>query len=225
MDFERHYDVIVAGGGVAGVAAALEAARSGMSTALVEKTVLWGGLATSGLVLIYLPLCDGHGRQVTFGIAEELLRLSLKYGPGPVPPGWPGGEAGEKKKRFMAVFSPASFVLALDEVLEEAGVDLWLDTLVTRPIVDNRALTGIEVENKSGQGRLSAPVLIDATGDADLAFRAGAPCADGDNWLSIWAAQLSLEKARQAVAQADPDLLLDVLKLGADAWGQGHPPD
>ena len=79
--FEKRYDVIVAGAGVAGVAAALECARAGLKTALLEKTVLPGGLATTGLVNVYLPLCDGAGRQVIFGIAEELHRLSLKYGP------------------------------------------------------------------------------------------------------------------------------------------------
>ena len=85
---ETSYDVIVVGAGVAGVAAALEAARAGLSTALIEKTIFTGGLATTGLVNIYLPLCDGRGTQVSFGIAEELLQLSLKYGPGDIPATW-----------------------------------------------------------------------------------------------------------------------------------------
>src|SRR5512138_2587137 len=101
MDFTRNYDIVVAGGGVAGVAAALEAARSGFKTALVEKTVFFGGLATTGLIYVYLPLCDGRGRQVIYGIAEELLQLSLKYGPGTVPAGWPGGAAGQPTSRYL----------------------------------------------------------------------------------------------------------------------------
>ena len=84
----RSYDVLVVGGGVAGVAAAIEAARGGLKTALVEKTILWGGLATSGTVPMYMPLCDGQGRQVTFGLAEELLYRAIQYGPGKVPPAW-----------------------------------------------------------------------------------------------------------------------------------------
>jgi len=123
------YDVVVAGAGVAGVAAALETARAGLRTALVEKTVLVGGLATAGLINHYLPLCDGQGHQVTFGIAEELLHLSLKYGPGDVPATWREG----KGERYRARFSPASFVLALDEALLDAGVKLWLDTLACQP--------------------------------------------------------------------------------------------
>ena len=73
-------DVAVVGGGVAGIAAALSAARQGAKVALVEKQCVLGGLATSGLITIYLPLCDGMGRQVSFSIAEELLRLSILRG-------------------------------------------------------------------------------------------------------------------------------------------------
>ena len=61
--FQSRYDLVVAGGGVAGVAAALAGARRGLRTALVEKTVWFGGLATTGLIYIYLPLCDGNGTQ------------------------------------------------------------------------------------------------------------------------------------------------------------------
>ena len=74
------YDVVVAGGGIAGIAAALGAARQGAKVALLEKQFLLGGLATAGLITIYLPLCDGNGNQVSFGIAEELLHLSILHG-------------------------------------------------------------------------------------------------------------------------------------------------
>ena len=73
-------DVLVCGGGFAGIAAALSAARSGKRVILLEKTYTLGGLGTAGLVTIYLPLCDGMGQQVSFGIAEELFRLSISMG-------------------------------------------------------------------------------------------------------------------------------------------------
>ncbi len=157
--FEKTYDVVVAGAGVAGVAAALECARAGLHTALVEKTVLLGGLATTGLVNIYLPLCDGYGHQAIFGIAEELLHLSLRYGPGNVPEAWLREKCQEPVTgpRYMTAFSPASFVLALDEALLDAGVTIWLDTLVSEPaMAPGRRIVGLEVENKSGRGVLRA---------------------------------------------------------------------
>ncbi|NLS77961.1 MAG: FAD-dependent oxidoreductase, partial [Chloroflexi bacterium] len=217
------YDLLIAGAGVAGIAAALEAARAGLDVALVEKTVLVGGLATTGLINIYLPLCDGRGHQVIFGIAEELLHLSIKYGPGDVPPGWRDSPAKGEGQRYRTPFNPASFILALDEALEEAGVDLWLDTLITRPLLEGDRVAGVVVENKSGSATLRAKCVIDATGDGDLAHRAGAPCAEGDNWLCIWALQSSLERAQRAVADPDGVSLLDRLNLGGSPGGAGHP--
>ncbi|MGC9347569.1 MAG: FAD-dependent oxidoreductase [Anaerolineae bacterium] len=227
MDFERDYDVVVAGAGVAGVAAALSSARAGLRTALVEKTVLLGGLATTGLVNIYLPLCDGHGHQVIYGISEELLHLSIRYGPGEVPDGWAGGSADQPRKgrerRYSTPFSPASFVLALDEALVSAGVHIWLDTLVCAAVVTQGRIRGIEVENKSGRGALRAGVVIDATGDADVAYRAGAQCVTSDNWLSLWAAQTSLTRARRVTASPGEATLLDMVRVGGGASGRGHP--
>ena len=75
----KHYDIAVCGGGIAGVAAALAAARRGMKTVLIEKTILPGGLATSGLVLVYLPLCNAKGTQMIYGIAEELFLAAAAF--------------------------------------------------------------------------------------------------------------------------------------------------
>ena len=218
--FRKSYDVIVAGGGVAGAAAALAAARAGVRTALVEKPVILGGLATSGLVNVYLPLCDGCGHQVMAGMAEEFLQLSLRYGPGDVPPEWRTPGSGQ---RYLAVFSPASFVLALDEALVAAGVDLWFDALACLPLVRGGRMTGVEIETKSGRGCLQARCLVDATGEADLAVRAGAPCAKGENWMSLWALQASLASARKAVKAGDGTLLLEGTRIGACDTGDGHP--
>jgi choline dehydrogenase-like flavoprotein len=223
MDFEKRYDVVVAGAGVAGVAAALECARAGLKTALVEKTVLVGGLATTGLVNVYLPLCDGRGRQVMFGITEELCHLSLRYGPGCVPAGWPGGAAGERTERYRVPFNPASFILALDEALQDAGVAMWLDTLACRPVVAGGRVRALDVENKSGRGRLFAHCFIDATGDSDVAFRAGAPCVEGGNWLSLWGLEFSASSTSKKLAQQPRPFLLDGVRVGGDAFGKRQP--
>ncbi|HRU06840.1 MAG TPA: FAD-dependent oxidoreductase, partial [Candidatus Brocadiia bacterium] len=200
MQFDKSFDILVAGAGVAGVAAALEAARAGYRVALVEKTVMLGGLATTGLIHVYLPLCDGCGHQVTAGIAEELFHLSYKYGPGGVPPTWRNPEPKPGGQRYRTLFSPASFNLAMDEALEQAGVEIWLDTLICQTMMEGDRAAGVEVENKSGRGLLRARMIVDATGDADVAYRAGAPCRESGNWLSIWVLEISLEAARQAVA-------------------------
>jgi FAD-dependent oxidoreductase family protein len=253
MKFRKNYDVIVGGAGIAGIAAALESARSGMKTALVEKTVLPGGLATAGMVNIYLPLCDGNGNQIIFGIAEELLKLSVEYSPASLPKGWGGVEdikhncinnrniksenhaqnaqkdipnnnaLVHKQSRYLTRFSPASFILSLDKVLEEAGVEIWYDTLICSAAMEENKITGIEVENKSGRGLLSAKCVIDATGDADIAAMAGVELETGLNNLSIWALQAAMKKAEGAVKYKDSEMLLDMIRLGADDSGKGHP--
>ncbi len=185
--FEQTFEVVVAGGGIAGVAAAIQAARRGKKTVLVEKTVQPGGLATTGLVNVYLPLCDGNGHQVTFGLCEELIRRSLQYGPGDLPVQWGGEAAGGESERFLCRFSPAAYVLALEEMLLENGVELWYDTLICDTVVADGKVVAVEVENKSGRGVLHAGCVVDATGDCEVARRAGVPCLDDDNFLSIWA--------------------------------------
>jgi hypothetical protein len=218
--YSKHYDVLVAGGGVAGVSAAVASAREGMNTALVEKTIIFGGLATSGLILVYLPLSDSRGNQVTFGLAEELLHASIKYGPGDVPSDWRDPKTGS---RYSAWFSPASFALALDEVLLDAGVDLWLDTLICDTVVKGDRVVGIEVENKSGRGFIGAKCVIDATGDADVAYHAGAPCVEQDNWLSVWAMEASLKTAGQVVSENSGKKLNSSRRLGASDTGADSP--
>ena len=221
------YDVLVAGAGVAGVAAALAAARAHCSVALVEKTVLLGGLATSGLINHYLPICDGNGRQVCFGLAEDFLKLSIRYGPGDVPAGWrdDGRAATGRTGRYRTLFNPASFVLALDEVVERAGIDLWFDALVCQPIARAGCVAGLEVETKSGRVALTARVVIDATGDADVAHRAGARCVEAGNLLSLWAVGFSPEQARRVHETGSGESLLHTVRVGADAFGVGQPAD
>ena len=119
------YDVIVAGGGVTGVAAAVTAARRGAAVLLLEKSVNLGGLATSGLISWYEPLCDGRGRKLMGGMAEELLKLSIEYGFDNLPPKWGGSRADTKRnERYSTYFSPAIFSLALDELVRDSGVRL-----------------------------------------------------------------------------------------------------
>jgi len=189
FEFKKDYDVVVAGAGIAGIAAALAAARRGHKTALIEKQILIGGLATSGLIYIYLPLCDGEGTQVTFGIAEELLKASLEFSPFDLPEKWGGPKNGRcfRTNRYECDFSPAGFTLTLDRLLLEAGVDLWLDTRVcaVQKAADGK-ITAVEVENSSGRGVVSAKYFVDASGEAILIRRAGGKTETDQNFRALW---------------------------------------
>ncbi len=185
MNFDKEYDIAVAGAGIAGIAAAVQAAREGKKTCIIEKTVLPGGLATNGLVFIYLPICDGNGHQVSFGLTEELLQLSMKYGPGSVAD-WQNGKNAPEAGRYRCIFSPAAYMLALEELLTENGVDIWYDTRITDVEKDEKRILSVIVENESGRGRITAKQFVDASGSAILARRAGLPCEDEFNFLSIW---------------------------------------
>ena len=159
-------DVAVAGGGIAGVAAALAAARTGAQTLLLEKECALGGLATLGLIVMYLPLCDGYGHQVIGGIGEELLRKSVEGGSptagprGHVPPCWngPAGEAERTQTRFRVDYDAAPMMLTLERLLREAGVSIWYDTRLCAAQSREGKLSHVIVENKSG--RLAIACLL-----------------------------------------------------------------
>lgn len=169
------YDVAVAGAGIAGAAGAVSAARNGAKTCLIEKENSPGGLATLGLIAIYLPLCDGMGNQVISGIPEELLKLSLKYGPGEIPDCWRRKSSREerKKHRYRVNFNPSSFVISLEEFILENNVDIFYDSRFCDCLAENDRIKAILIENKSGRSAVEAKAFVDATGDADLCEAAG----------------------------------------------------
>ena len=163
------YDVIVSGGGVAGVAAAVSAKRMGKSVLLIEKTIGLGGLATTGLINLFVPMCNGRGVQIIKGMAEELLRLSIKYGYDTIPEPWKNGEPGNgEKTRYLTVFSAPIFTLVLTELIKNEGVDILFDTVITEPVMEENICKGLVVENKTGCQFYGAKMVIDTTGDADV---------------------------------------------------------
>ncbi len=172
------YDVAVCGGGVAGISAALAAARCGKKTLLIEKEYLLGGLGTAGLVTIYLPLCDGYGHQVSFGIAEELLRLSIKHGAEDrYPENWLDGVGTrtEKDKRYQVQYNAQVFAVLAERLLLDAGVEILYGSYVVDAEVGDGRIDAIHVQNKSGLTVYDVRSLVDATGDCDVAHFAGAP--------------------------------------------------
>lgn len=113
-------DVLVCGGGFGGISAALAAARLGKRVTLLEKQYVLGGLGTAGLITYYLPLCDGLGHQVSFGLAEELLRLSISMGAeDEYPANWLEGigTRTEKDHRFRVRYNPWLFAMLAEREL------------------------------------------------------------------------------------------------------------
>ena len=220
------YDVIVAGGGIAGCAAALAAVRRGHSVLLIEKTISFGGLATNGLVVLYNPsLCDRKGRKIIGGISEELLHASIRYGCSTLPEAWKDRpDSIEGCEPYQTQFNVPNFVCALDEIMSESGVDFLFDTVCTDVFMQDGECKGVSVENKGGAGFYGCRQLIDTTGDLDLFHRAGAPCVDDLNWLSFWALSTDLDRMRKCVEKEDVQDLLQIRMLGTDRDGLRNPP-
>ncbi len=199
-------DVLVIGGGLAGVAAAVSAARLGKKTTLIEKSIVLGGLATLGHVCIYLPICDGLGRKIYGGMAEELLQLSIKYSYNNLPDErWTMGvkRIENPKGRYRTTFNIPAYILALDELTQNEGVHVVFDTVFSKPIMDGDVCRGAIVENKSGRTAYLAKMVVDATGDADVFYRAGAPCEEQKSIVSSWAYEIDLENAKEGIESGD----------------------
>lgn len=232
------YDILVAGGGVAGVAAAVSAARLGRKVLLMEKSLKLGGLATLGLVNFFVPMCNGRGKQIIFGMAEEFLRLALKYGYGDVPKDYVNGkipeekleayrQAGKKPPRYMTRFSPELFALALTELCSQSGVELMFDTLLTDTVADPDhpgRLLAVVAENKSGCACYEADYFVDATGDGDLMARTGIPTRLRKNFHTYMGLLTDLERCRRAVEKQDIEQAVDWKHGGpANLYGGFHP--
>lgn len=228
LDVVDKYDVIVAGGGVAGVAAAVSASRMGKRVLLIEKTITLGGLATIGLINWFVPSCNGRGTKIVRGMSDELFSLAIKHGYDSVPDEWKDGRTpGEgEDKQFVTNFSVNIFILELTRLLKDEKVEILYDTVVTMPVMEDGICTGLVVENKTGTQVYEAEIVIDATGDADVLHRAGVPTVQGKNYHTFVAKLTDLESCRQAYEEQDIKKIYSKVLTGgaADLCGNGHPP-
>ncbi len=174
------YDVLVCGGGFGGIAAALAAAREEKKVLLVEREFALGGLGTLGLVTIYLPLCDGFGKQVSYSIAEELLRLSIKRGADthkhPCPTCWLEGTGTKEertKQRFRVQYNPWYFVSDVEQLLKSEGVTILYGTAVDDVIVEDSKIRYVLIDSINGREAVAVKAVVDASGSAVVCKMAG----------------------------------------------------
>lgn len=219
------YDVLVAGGGVAGVAAAVSAARRGKKVLLIEKTVALGGLATIGLINLFVPMCNGRGTRIIKGMAEELLRLSVKYGFDTIPEEWKNGDPGEgAKTRYVTRYSAPIFSMLLTNLIKDEGVDILFDSVVSKPIMNGGRCEGVIVDSAGGKAYYEAEVFVDTTGNADLCYRAGMPCRDGKNYYTYLMYGITMNSMKKAVESGDvADAYVGFSGGGISLYGTNQP--
>jgi hypothetical protein len=171
------YDVVVLGGGPAGMAAAVAAARAGRSTLLIERYGFLGGMGTAAGVTNFCGLhANVHGdiRQVVHGVADDLLQRIARLGGLNEPHALFG-------KTVAQAYDTAAYKIAADDLLLSAGVEILFHALAAGVVMDNeRRVQALLVETKSGRYAVVGRTFVDASGDGDLAAWAGAPYQLGD---------------------------------------------
>jgi len=201
------YDVAVVGGGIAGIAAALAAARQGAKTVLLEKEYALGGLATLGLIVIYLPLCDGAGTKMSAGICEELIKLSVGLSPVQLPEAWTNPNSTEEertKQRYRVTYNAASFMILAEKLLIDNGVQILYDARMTEAVTENGKVKSVIVPTKLGSLEVRAKAFVDCTGDSDVCFFAGEDTFDNpENRRTGWYFSAG-DKGNQLIGQTDP---------------------
>lgn len=170
------YDVIVSGGGPAGVIAAVAAARNGARTLLIERYGFVGGMSTSALVT---PISEFRvsGRQHVGGIPLELMRVAAELG---------GAELDRDSGNWPV--NDEILKLAAQRLLLESGVTMLLHTWFADVACDDGRMSHVIVQNKAGRVAYACKAVIDCTGDADVVRAAGLPTTKGDvlQPASLW---------------------------------------
>lgn len=158
------YDVVVLGGGPAGVIASIAAARHGAKVALVERFGFLGGMATAGLVMP-LSVFTYNNERVIGGIPWQFLERLEAMGGGYI-----------EKPLGNVAFDPELYKLCMQRMVLEAGVTLYMNSYLSGCTIDEkREIKSVIIENKNGSEALESKFFIDSTGDADLAAMAGVP--------------------------------------------------
>ncbi len=237
-------DVLVVGGGPAGTAAALAAARTGADVVLLERYNHLGGLSTGGVVIWIDRMTDWEGNQVIRGFAEEVFdRLPADAVAGPDRSLW--GVRDEALAKYWRLrtsafhgivtwaptIDPERMKLLSQQILIEASVRLVFHSWMAVPVVEEGTVRGVVFESKEGRQALMARVVVDCTGDGDVFARAGAgfenDIEEGDVHHSMntgfMLGGVDME-TWLAFRGGEPDAFSDFMKLGREALGFFQPP-
>ncbi len=171
--YEQTWDVVVAGGGVSGTVAAIAAGRCGARVLVLEQSGYLGGTLTGCGVGPMMTFHAGE-KQVVKGIMEEIVQRLVKRGYSP-------GHVHDTTRyiSYLTPFSAEGLKLILDEMAVEAGCRVLFHTFIGAVDSENGKITGLTVCNKDGLHSIRAKIVIDATGDGDVAAFAGAPMTKG----------------------------------------------
>lgn len=221
------YDLLVAGGGVAGLAASVTAARQGLRVLLLERQINLGGLATTGLINLFEPMCDGAGHPVVGGLCRELMDAALHYGYDTLPDVWrKGGPAGPEDPRFTTRFSPQMASLAWAELARREGVELLLGVEILGAEMKGKTCRGLMVQGREGPFCVEGRITVDATGDAAVLAGTGVPTARGQNYFTYVAHEITLDSCAQAAQSGDIGRAVRQIRGGsATLSGLRQPPD
>jgi len=209
----RKVDVLVAGGGPAGIAAAITSAREGARTLLVERYGYLGGMITGSYVVWILGVGDGYQTKAK-GIVKDIK---------------------DRMESFQAVKSCTDcgdyvvdaevFKWQAAEMIEEKGGEILLHTLACYPFREGNRVGGIFTESKSGRQAILADVVIDCTADADIAFRAGCHCDNQTHDVSLRVVVEGVDESKvKSFAEKEPALYQEIINQ-ASSLNDGRPPN
>lgn len=159
-------DMLVCGGGFAGFAAAMSAARAGANVLLLEKYGFLGGLVTASLVITTPPLNNGINLEIADRLKKQNVYIPCRHS-GP-----------DTESLEMSSVDPEIIKYEFVTMLQDQKIDVLLHTYIVGTIMEDNVIKGVIMENKAGRQAVLARMIVDATGDADIAAFAGAPCRE-----------------------------------------------